>query len=104
MCIATNVAYNILPSLNFPKVCDFIEVLYKNNEAIAEMFDEKQDNIDITEFSEFLGEYLDKIVVGLQDNNERIGEGLGILQNQMNELKTTQQDILNLLLYILNKD
>lgn len=104
MCIATNVAYNILPSLNFPKICDFIEVLYKNNEAISEMFDEKSDKINIDEFSKFLGDYLDKLVAGLQDNNERIGEGLGILQQQMNELKSTQQDILNLLLYDLNKD
>ena len=102
VCIATNIAYNVLPSLNFPKVCSFTEAEYKNNLIIAEMLGEKMDDkINIDDFSKFLTEYLDKVTNGIKDNNERISEGLSILQNQMNELKVTQQDILNLLLYIL---
>lgn len=118
-CIASNIESNILPNLCFPKFCDFMKIRHYYNIKVQKILKEKgllnlKDNnkkcdceenhekaqVDLTPIITGFSELVD----GISNNNSIVADCLEDVQNQIDQIRITQNDILNLLLVYISQN
>lgn len=119
-CIAANMEENILPSLCFPAYCEMLKAEIPIQNDLQREFRERgmipnegnstsQNNTSHScecnsgEELQEIREVITRLVDGISDTHITIADGLNTLQKEMEAIRITQNDILNLILGLLLK-